>query len=42
MYPNESRKSRSKIEDKQVVYGIAFFFGLALCMVMLILGGLIS
>ena len=42
MYPDESRKSRSKIEDKQVLYGIAFFFGLALCMVLLILGGLIS
>jgi hypothetical protein len=42
MYPNESRKSRSKIEDKQVLYGIALFFGLALFMVILILGGLIA
>jgi len=42
MYPNHPRKSRSKIEDKQVIFGVAFFFALAFFVILLILGGLIG
>jgi hypothetical protein len=42
MYYTNHRKTRNKKEDKQLVKGIIILFALALCAVLLILGGILS